>query len=115
MKRIGPIDQNLVVPLGKTCKCLGHVVPGHSKKYHFTSRCLFLGGSRCSRTKLINNFSQAVGASAIAKLYLIAGLQRPFCERLCESSCSNSSDFHALSFLIWAFQTIPAFPGQETC
>src|SRR4029077_1913777 len=104
MKRIGPIDQNLVVPLGKTCKCLGHVVPGHSKKDHFASCCLFLGGSRCSRTKLINNFSQAVGAAAIAKLYLMAGLQCPLCERLCESSCSNGSDFHTLSFLMWAFQ-----------
>src|SRR5262249_20915978 len=98
VKRIGPIDQNLIIPLRKTCKCLGHVVPGHRKKYHFASRCLFPGGSRCSRTKLIDNFSQAVRASAIAKLYLMADLQCPFCERLCESSCSNDSDFHKLSF-----------------
>src|SRR6266508_5965995 len=105
MKRIGPIDQNLIIPLGKTCKCAGHVVPRNSKKYHFASRCLFRGGSRCSRTKLIDNFSQALGASAIAKLYLMAGLQCPFCEGLCESSCSNGSDFHTLSFLSWAFQS----------
>src|SRR5262245_23024702 len=104
VKRIGPIDQNLILPLGKTCKCLGHVVPRHSKKYHFASRCLFLGGSHGSRTKLIDNFSQAARPSAIAKLYIMAGLQCPFCERLCESSCSNGSDFHKLSFLNWAFQ-----------
>src|SRR4030095_3274863 len=104
VKRIGPIDQNLIFPLGKTCKCLGHVVPGHSKKYHFASRCLFPGGSHCSGTKVIDNFSQAVRASAIAKLYLMAGLQCPFCERLCESSCSNGSDFHKLSSLNSDFQ-----------
>src|SRR4030095_2209048 len=70
VKRIGPIDQNLIFPLRKTCKCLRRVVPRHGKKYHFASRCLFLGGSHCSRTKLIDNFSQAVRASAVAKLTL---------------------------------------------
>src|SRR4029077_16563744 len=104
VKWIGPVDQNLIFPFGKTCKCFGHVVPGHSKKHHFASCSLFLSGSHCSRTKLIDNLSQAIGASAIAKLYLMACLQCPFCERLCESSCSNGADFHTLSFLIWAFQ-----------
>src|ERR1700731_2106785 len=103
MKRIGPINQNLIFPLGKTCKCFGHFVPGHSKKNHFASRCLFLGGSHCSMTKLIHNFSEAVGTSAIAKLYVMACLQCPLCERLCESSCSNGSDFHKLSVLKRAF------------
>src|SRR5260370_42414572 len=103
MKRIGPIDQNLIFPLGKTCECGGHVVPRNSKKHHFASRCLFLGGSRRSRTKLIDNFSQALGASAIAKRYLMACFQRLSCERLCEISCSNGSNFHTLSFLNPAF------------
>src|SRR6266446_4898467 len=98
MKRIGPINQNLIFPLGKTCKCFGHVVPRHSKKNHFASRCLFLGGSHCSRTKLIDNFSEAVGASAIAKLYLMACLQCPLCERLCETSqCSPRRPFSTLT------------------
>jgi hypothetical protein len=44
-------------------------------------------------------FPQAVWASVIAQLHLVAGLQGPFGERLCESSCSNGSDFHTLSFL----------------
>src|SRR5205085_2388243 len=87
----------------KTCKCFGHVVPRHSKKNHFASRCLFLGGSHCSRTKLIDNFSEAVGTSAIAKLYLMACLQCPLCERLREISCSNGSDFHTVSFLTGLF------------
>src|SRR4029077_2779673 len=104
VKRIGPIDQDLICPLGKTCKCFGHVVPGNSKKYHFASRRLFLGGCRRSWSKLIDNFSEAVGTAAVAKHNLVARLQCPFCERLCESSCSNGSDFHTRSFLIWAFQ-----------
>src|SRR5260370_1109302 len=90
--------------IAECSKRFGHVVPRHSKKYHFASCCLFLGGSHCSRIKLFDNFSEAVGASAIAKLYLMARLQCPSCERLCESSCSNGSDFHALSFLNRAFQ-----------
>src|ERR1700757_2586436 len=99
MKRIGPINENLIFPLGKTCKRFGHVVPGHTKKDHFASRCLFIGGSHCSRTKLIDNFSEAVRASSIAKLYLMACLQCLFCERLCESSRANGYNFHAPSFL----------------
>src|SRR4029077_5476638 len=96
---IGPIDQNLIFPFGKTCKCLGYVVPGHSKKYHFASCSLFLGGSHCCRTKSIDNFSQALWAAVIAKLYLVAGPQCPFCKCLCEISRSNGSNFHKLSFL----------------
>src|SRR5580704_7053458 len=97
MKGIRPIDQNLIFPFGKTCECLGHVVPRHSKKYHFASCRLFLGGSHRSRTKSIHNFSKAVRTAAITKLYFVAGLQCPFCERLCEIACSDGSNFHSTS------------------
>src|SRR5580658_4532929 len=100
VKRIGPIDQDLIFPLGKTCKCLRHVVPGHSKQYYFASRSLFLGGSHYSGTKSIDNFSQALEAAGIAKLYLVARLQCPLCECLCEISCSNGSNFHGWFLLI---------------
>ena len=53
---------------------------------------------------MIDNFSEAVGASTVAKLYLMACLQCPFCERLCEGSCSNGSDLHTLFLLNRAFQ-----------
>src|SRR5262249_15873806 len=73
VKRISPIDQNLIFPFWKICECLGHVVPRHSKKYHFTSCSLFLRGNHCSRTESIDYFPQAVWASVIAKLHLVAG------------------------------------------
>ena len=60
VKRIGPINQNLIFPSGKICKCLGNVVPGHCKKYHFASCRLVPGGSYCSRTKSTDNFSATV-------------------------------------------------------
>src|SRR5246127_1444924 len=100
VKRIGPVDENLILPLGKTCECLGHVIPGHSKKHHFASGRLFFGDSHCSWTKLIDDLSQALGTSVIAKLYLVADLQGPFCKRLCEISRSNGSNFHKHCFLL---------------
>src|SRR5713101_3299532 len=99
MKRICPVNENLILPLWKTRERFGYVVPRNSKKYHFTSRCLLLGGSRRSWPKLIDNFSEAVGTAAVAKLNLVACLQCLFCERLCESSRSNGSNFHTRSFL----------------
>ena len=93
MKWIGSIDQNLIVPFGKTCKCLDHIVPRHSKKYDFASCCLFRRGSYCSRTKLIDNFSQALGPSSIAKLYIMTCLQCPLCKRLSKISRPNGSNF----------------------
>jgi hypothetical protein len=79
-------------------------VPGNSKKYHFASCCLLFRGSRRSWPKLIDNFSEAIQTAAVAELNLVAGLQCQFCERLCESSRSDGSDFHALSFPRWAFE-----------
>ena len=104
VKRIGPVDQNLIVPRGKAGKGFGHVVPGNGEKHHFAGRCLFLGGSDCARPELMDNFSEAVGAVAIAELYCMARLQCLSGERLCKSSRSNGSDFHTRSFLSWAFQ-----------
>jgi hypothetical protein len=49
-------------------------------------------------------FPQAVWASFIAQLHLVAGLQCPLGESLCESSCSNRSDFHTLGHLNRASQ-----------
>ena len=48
-------------------------------------------------SKLVDDFSQALRASTIAKLYFMAWLQCPFCERLCEGFGSNGSDFHSLA------------------
>jgi hypothetical protein len=45
----------------------------------------------------MDNFPQAVWASVIAKLHVVAGLQGPFGESLGESSRSNGSDFHTPS------------------
>jgi hypothetical protein len=75
-----------------------------SKKYDFASCRLFLGGSHGLRTKSIHNFPQALGTSAIAKLHLVAGLQGPFCKRLCKISSTNGSDFHTYYSLKLAFQ-----------
>jgi hypothetical protein len=51
----------------------------------------------------MDNFLQALGTSTIAKPYLVSGLQCPLCERLCEISCSNGSNFRKLSSncVIW--------------
>ncbi len=94
LKRIRPIDQNLILPLGRLASVSGTLLQGAAKKYDFASCLFFLGDSHSSRTESIHNFSKAVGAAVIAKLYFVAGLQCPFCERLCEIACANGSNFH---------------------
>src|SRR5258708_2094100 len=69
--RIDAVDKNLILPLWKTCKRLRHIVPGHGKKHHFASYCLFPCSSGCTGTESHDNFPQALGASAIAKFNLM--------------------------------------------
>src|SRR5216684_2201430 len=59
--------------------------------------------SRQIQTNSVYNFPEAVGASAIADFHLMACLQHSLCECLRELSCTDGSNFHTLSFLIFPF------------
>jgi hypothetical protein len=72
-------------------ECCGHVAPENNQE-HFASRCFFLVGSRCSRTKSIGNFSEAVGTAAVIELYNWPAFNARLAKRFCESSGANGSD-----------------------
>jgi ROS/MUCR transcriptional regulator protein len=56
------------------------------------------------RTMKAASMSEKSLRERLVGAWTLSSFRRLFCERLCESSCSNGSDFHTLSFLCWAFR-----------